>query len=40
MRHTTGSELVLEMGEPLDPCIVRIPERDDCQFVVMPIRLD
>jgi len=40
MRHTTGDELVLEMGEPLDPCIVRIPERDDCQFVVMPIRLD
>jgi DNA polymerase-3 subunit beta len=40
MRHTTGDELVLEMGEPLDPCIVRIPDRDDCQFVVMPIRLD
>jgi DNA polymerase-3 subunit beta len=40
IRHTQGSELVLEMGEPLDPCIVRIPDRDDCQFVVMPIRLD
>ena len=40
IRHTQGEELVLEMGEPLDPCIVRIPGRDDCQFVVMPIRLD
>ena len=35
-----GNQLILEMGEPLDPCIVRIPERDDCLFVVMPIRLD
>jgi len=40
IRHTQGDQLVLEMGEPLDPCIVRIPGRDDCQFVVMPIRLD
>jgi DNA polymerase-3 subunit beta len=40
MRYTSGNEIVLEMGEPLDPCIVRIPNRDDCQFVVMPIRLD
>jgi DNA polymerase-3 subunit beta len=40
IRHTQGDQLVLEMGDPLDPCIVRIPGRDDCQFVVMPIRLD
>ena len=40
IRHTEGKEFVLEMGEPLDPCIVRIPGRNDCQFVVMPIRLD
>ncbi|MAY79719.1 MAG: DNA polymerase III subunit beta [Deltaproteobacteria bacterium] len=40
MRNTSGDELILEMGEPLDPCIVRIPGRDDCLFVVMPIRLD
>jgi len=40
MRYTGGDKLVLEMGDPLDPCIVRIPERDDCLFVVMPIRLD
>ena len=40
MRHTSGEKLVLEMGDPLDPCIVRIPDRDDCLFVVMPIRLD
>jgi DNA polymerase-3 subunit beta len=37
---TRGDELVLELGEPLDPCLVRIPERDDCMFVVMPMRLD
>lgn len=37
---TRGDELVLELGEPLDPCLVRIPERDDCLFVVMPMRLD
>jgi DNA polymerase-3 subunit beta len=37
---TRGDELMLELGEPLDPCLVRIPERDDCMFVVMPMRLD
>ena len=40
MRHTAGDKLLLEMGDPLDPCIVRMPDRDDCLFVVMPIRLD
>jgi len=40
MRQTTSDELVLEMDKALDPCVVRIPGRDDCQFVVMPIRLD
>lgn len=37
---TRGDTLVLELGEPLDPCLVRLPERDDCLFVVMPMRLD
>jgi len=40
IRHTGGDRLQLEMGEALDPCIVRVPDRDDCLFVVMPIRLD
>ena len=40
MRQTTSDELALEMDKALDPCVVRIPGRDDCQFVVMPIRLD
>ena len=37
---TKSEQLVLELGDPLDPCIARIPERDDCLFVVMPMRLD
>lgn len=37
---TNGDRLVLEMGEVLDPCIVRLPGRDDCLFIVMPMRLD
>ena len=37
---TNSEQLVLELGDPLDPCIVRLPERDDCLFVVMPMRLD
>jgi DNA polymerase-3 subunit beta len=40
MRQTSSDDLVLEMDKALDPCVVRIPGRDDCQFVVMPIRLD
>ena len=40
IRHISSEKLMLEMGESLDPCIVRIPDRDDCLFVVMPIRLD
>jgi DNA polymerase-3 subunit beta len=37
---TTGDQVQLELGEALDPCIVRVPGRDDCVFVVMPMRLD
>ena len=40
IRHTAADKLLLEMGDALDPCIVRVPQRDDCLFVVMPIRLD
>lgn len=40
LRVTKGETIRLEMGEALDPCIVRIPDRDDCLFVVMPMRLD
>lgn len=32
--------LTLELGEALDPCIVRADDRDDCLFVVMPMRLE
>ena len=37
---TKSEQLILELGDPLDPCIIRIPERDDCLFVIMPMRLD
>ena len=37
---TRSDRIFLEMGEPLDACIVRIGDRDDCLFVVMPMRLD
>lgn len=37
---TRSEQLQLDMGEALDPCILRIPGRDDCLFVVMPMRLD
>jgi DNA polymerase-3 subunit beta len=37
---TRSDALVLELGDALDPCIVRLPDRDDALFVVMPMRLD
>lgn len=37
---TTGSRLALELGDALQPCIIRLPEDDRCLFVVMPVRLD
>jgi DNA polymerase-3 subunit beta len=37
---TKGDKIRLELGEALDPCIVRLDLRDDCLFVVMPMRLD
>jgi DNA polymerase-3 subunit beta len=37
---TRSDSLLLQMGDVLDPCIVRLPDRDDCLFVVMPMRLD
>ncbi len=33
-------ELVLEMGEPLSPCMVRSPSDEASLFIIMPIRLD
>ena len=37
---TSSERLSLEMGDVLDPCIVRLSGRDDCLFIVMPMRLD
>lgn len=37
---TRSEQVQLDMGEALDPCIIRVPGRDDCLFVVMPMRLD
>ena len=37
---TKSDRIQLEMGDALDPCIVRIPDRDDCEFVVMPMRME
>ncbi len=37
---TRSDQLELQLVDVLDPCIVRLPDRDDCLFVVMPMRLD
>lgn len=37
---TASERLSLEMGEVLDPCLVRLSGRDDALFIVMPMRLD
>ena len=37
---TTGERIQLDLGDALDACLVRFPDRDDCRFVVMPMRLD
>lgn len=36
----SGDRVVLELAHPLAPCLVRDPENDAAQFVVMPMRLD
>ncbi|MEC7984650.1 MAG: DNA polymerase III subunit beta, partial [Myxococcota bacterium] len=30
--------LLLELKDPMNPCVVKIPNRDDCKFVIMPMR--
>lgn len=40
LSSTKSETLQLELGDALDPCIVRMPGRDDALFVVMPMRLD
>ena len=35
-----GEYLRFELGDVLDPCIIRISDRDDCKFIVMPMRLN
>jgi DNA polymerase-3 subunit beta len=37
---TSSERLSLEIGDVLDPCIVQLSGRDDCKFIVMPMRLD
>ena len=32
--------LNIELGETLDPCIIQVPDRNDCKFIVMPMRLN
>ncbi len=38
--NVRSERIQFDMGEALDPCLLRIPDRDDCLFVVMPMRLD
>lgn len=38
--NTRSDRVLIQLGEELDPCIVRLPGREDCLFVVMPMRLD
>ena len=40
LANTRSDRVLIELGQELDPCIVRLPGRDDCLFVVMPMRLD
>ena len=35
-----GDTLQLELGDVLDPCILQLKDRDDCKFVIMPMRLN
>jgi DNA polymerase-3 subunit beta len=35
-----SSAVVLEMGEPLDPIVLRWPGRSDVGAIVMPMRID
>jgi len=37
---TRSDQMELQLGNALDPCVVRLPERDDNLFVVMPMRMD
>ncbi len=37
---TRSDRMQLQLGDALDPCIIRMPDRDDNLFVVMPMRLD
>ncbi|MEL6342275.1 MAG: DNA polymerase III subunit beta [Myxococcota bacterium] len=37
---TRSEQIQLQLGDPLEPCIVRMPDRDDSLFVVMPMRMD
>jgi DNA polymerase III sliding clamp (beta) subunit (PCNA family) len=40
LANTRSDRVTIELGDELDPCIVRLLGRDDCLFVVMPMRLD
>ena len=35
-----GETLQLELGDVLDPCILQLKDRNDCKFVIMPMRLN
>jgi DNA polymerase-3 subunit beta len=35
-----ADEVRLGLNAPLDPCLIDVPGRTDCRFVVMPMRLD
>ncbi len=37
---TKSEQMILRLGDALDPCIIEMPDRDDSLFVVMPMRLD
>jgi DNA polymerase III subunit beta len=32
--------LKLQLGNDLDPCVIRTPDRDECMFIVMPMRIN
>lgn len=40
LRCVDSDRMILQLGDVLSPCVLRVPEDDDCLFVIMPLRLD
>lgn len=36
----SAPRICMDLGDTLSPCLIRVPEDDSCQFVIMPVRPD